>query len=279
LRAVQIIRLVCIIALLACPTLARGVEANCQARIKDILKRTPKAQFLCVDSQTVSSAQTLVKSEFEFDTVYAVNALDVPLSVRQIKHLFSHRKFILQIEGICAGKCARLLLPMATEVRFSKGAFAAMTDSAIISRADALATVLAGKQSLKADAGTGSNIKIGLDELMAAQRSYQDRLKTDYRTEVEMIAPTQTGITHLTWHAYVRQRLQNGTARYCPPVRSLAVVLTPAYMGHNGIRIKGVYRLPHRRDIVPRLIKSFGREVFIVYAYDERILSGCRQKG
>jgi len=200
------------------------------------------------------------------------NLIDFELDTRDLLEITKEKSFALVIDGICAGKCSRLLMPLASEISFTSGSFAALTDSSIESRISHSAKQLFGKK------GENFRLKLSRDEVEGLHPSYARQIENEYSLDLKLIAQSDTSVSHLNWHSSVRQILKYNDDTQCWPINFLAVILTPDYLHENGLgRLNGSHSIPIRQEILKVVERELG-DFLVIYSYDTEPLNQCLEK-
>lgn len=179
--------------------------------------------------------------------------------------------FDLEIKGLCAGLCARVLLPLANNVTFLEGSFAALTDSAALPKSDLMTDI---NRHMRDKSG---QTKFSRADANMTLKNYRSTMILDYPVEVELLRKSRSGlVTHLTWQTYERQRLR---ATCSPPsVRKLGVVLTRKYLSELRILPGGYYSLPFSRELIDKMHEAFGPDMVVMRSYEDEPLTPCKSK-
>lgn len=197
-----------------------------------------------------------------------VNPTERPITRAEIETAFVGRTFVLLIDGICVAECSRLLLPVSTQLSFTEGSFAALTDSSMPSYFDHVTKTILENN----DDDQKRGLKLGTFE--HAKISYAKDVKENYLADVQFFASTETPLTHLNLHAILEQVLKQTQKEYCDPVKSVAVAMTADYYRRNLISMRGEYIHPPSQKIVSDIQKELG-PTLVVNTYDMRPINKC----
>ena len=220
------------------------------------------------------NADIVTNNTQSFKHVLAANAHDLSLSSSEIIDIFGREKFTLVIDGVCSGKCSRLLMPLANDIIFTDNSFAALTDNSINSRGYYI-TKLVGSKNKNKTVKASDLSKVSVNEIAKLKPDYLNKLSDEYLPDIEIIKLSAKSVTHLTWHSFVRQNLTRQINQECLPIDSLAVILTPEYFSLNYFRVKGRYALPSDNSIIEQLGQIMTDETIIIYSYEKEPFSGC----
>jgi hypothetical protein len=251
-------------AVFASSTEAKQAVPLCEKQIAQLNLDLTAERPICINAETEAKNVSDLNSDFKY--VFAFNAHDLNFSSSEIIDLFGSDKIILVIDGMCAGKCSRLLMPLARKIVFTKGSFAALTDNSINSR---------GYYIRKYAGPKIKNNTINVSDAIKLKTDYSNKISGEYLADLEIMELAAKNVTHLTWHSFVRQSLVRQINRKCLPVDSLAVILTLEYYRLNSLRVKGRYVLPSDDSIIKQVNQTMPGKNIMIYSYQKEPFSGC----
>ncbi len=185
----------------------------------------------------------------------------------EMKKNLSKIDFNLFIHGVCAQDCSRLLIPLATKIYFTPDSFAMLDNSTVVSNLRFMAK--------KLNLTPTETISISNEKFFTAQADYEAYLNNHYLTDFNLLAKTQTNVTHLTWHSFALQQLKRGENSKCWSKKKFGVILTPNYFWENSARVNKHYSLPNKSSIIKSVNEAFGTKHTLIYSYESLPFYGC----
>ena len=235
----------------------------CEDKIARLNLNITSKQAICINAETTLNT---LSDPSEFKYVFALNAHDLNLSSTEIMDVFGDVKFTLVVAGICAGKCSRLLMPIAGKTVFTKNSFAALTDNSIPSKAYHNREHLSVKMK---------NNTLNMQDIHDAEDKYQTRISEEYLPDIKIIKLSKKSVTHLTWNSFVRQSLVTQLDRKCLPINSVVVILNRNYLKMNLFTLKGNYSPPSDETIINEIGKAFPEKSILIHSYDHQPFYGA----
>jgi len=227
----------------------------------------------CIDQNNISNLGALKIDEFE--TLRVSNISNFELSFQELEGIFSKKEFYLQINGLCAGECARLVAPLARTINLEKGAIIALTDSSIQTRLGHLATSLQSGSFNQSQEGNS----ISGNEMLAINRQFKKNHVEKHISEIKLLSQSEISATHLMLHTFTKEHLRNTSFSNCSLTTTpLGIVLTQDYLLDNLFIFNDDYQLPSKKEIILAFEKSKFFPSTLTYSYENRPFLKCGGK-
>lgn len=255
-------------------TLLCSVNATGATSCSDLLsKHTNEAMNLdnahCLENTELSfkNAKSYTQPDNEI-TIFANNLVNMDITVSELSDLFSGKEFHLVVHGICAGKCSRLLIPLATSTSFTEGSFAVLNESSLQSR-------LTHGVSLILD---HSKVDKSLGIIGTNEKNYRSQYNETFVEELAILRETRVSVIHLLWHEFMlNTALANKSA--CNVKDPIIVLLTSKYFKQNFIYVpKSVHTIYEKIDldsVDSKMKKVFGDNAVLYTPFNNQPTFDC----
>lgn len=261
---IRFITIVILILLFFDETTAEIVEEKCQRRIAQYSSPSwsPTACISIGDSVRTE----LAEGDY---VIFVKDHGDISMP-DSLKLDMAKSRFVLVVDGICAGDCSLLLMPLARGTSFLPDSFSVLTKSSVPSRFRYLGKSMFGNQKMPN--------QIALKDFSKAEKEYVNFVNSKINVDYKLISTTRTNLTHLTWHSHVQQDIYRSGPIRCRPLKSLGVVLTDEYFKENSMLILGEYKFPSKKVILEKMAQRFKDDYVLANPFSNTLLEKCRKK-
>ncbi len=206
-----------------------------------------------------------VVRKHEFKVLFVKDLINIEASLESFSDTFLGKDFHLIVDGICAGECSRLLIPLAKSTSFTDGSFAVLNESSLKSR------LAHGVEAIVNGSTEG-------DPFGTSDKKYSQEFGDIFQRELRIISTTQTNVTHLLWHSFLR-RSTIASRSGCGAKKQTIILLTAEYYRENFIYVPdaNVAKITQLKiDQVNKKIKDlFGNNAVLYTPFELRPVFSC----
>lgn len=253
-------------------SVALAAEVSCLIDRDAVPADADASKFVCVKPDKHGRLDLDFLEESSGSHIYIKDAFLTTINPEHVPFLKDSKINFLIVDGVCGGDCSRLLLPVSKKRFFTQGSFAVLTDSSIETRSTVLGIFLFEEKGLQIDQG------FPLKEVKNFELNYQDNIVNKFARDINLLSATNSNLSHLNWHSFVRQSLVHSEGLTCIPIKKLGVVLTNEYLNSNGMKTNS-YQDPTVSNILTFFRKRDDFDDWkVVYSYSFDPIHGCRRK-